>query len=63
MLKTKLQKNFFSKKLKKYYCNAYTTVIEHKKLSSNSLATQIFTKGGPLAFYQCQIIKHQLFIL
>ena len=49
--KNEITKKFFSKKMeKKYFCNAYTTIIEHKKLLSNSLATQVFTKGGPLAF-------------
>ena len=27
-----------------------TSIIEHKRLSKNNTATQIFTKGGPIAF-------------
>ena len=46
-----LTKKFFSKKLKKNYNSvAYTTIINHKKLSSNDTAIQIFTNKGPLAF-------------
>ena len=45
-----LSKKFFSKKIiKKYNSNAYTTIIKHSKLKNN-IATQIFTKKGPLAF-------------
>ena len=45
-----LTKKFFSKKIiKKYNSNAYTTIIKHSKLKNN-IATQIFTKKGPLAF-------------
>ena len=44
-------KKFFLKKFeKKYESTAYSTVIEHKVLSPNDIATQIFTKKGPLAF-------------
>jgi 2-octaprenyl-6-methoxyphenol hydroxylase len=47
----KLTKKFFYKKFKKNYNSyAYTSIIEHKKLSKNNTATQIFTKGGPIAF-------------
>jgi 2-octaprenyl-6-methoxyphenol hydroxylase len=43
-------KRYFSKKIiKKYNSIAYTTVIKHKKIPNN-IATQIFTKRGPLAF-------------
>lgn len=35
--------------IKKYYSNAYTTIITHKKIL-NDTAIQIFTKKGPLAF-------------
>lgn len=46
-----ITKKFFSKKLeKKYNSFAYTTVIKHKKISSNSTAIQIFTNNGPIAF-------------
>ena len=45
-----LAKKFFSKKIiKKYNSTAYTTIIEHSKIK-NDIATQIFTKKGPLAF-------------
>ena len=45
-----LTKKFFYKKiLKKYDSFAYTSVIAHKKIS-NTIARQIFTKKGPLAF-------------
>ncbi len=47
----KLTKKFFYKKFKKNYNSyAYTSIIEHKRLSKNNTATQIFTKGGPIAF-------------
>ena len=46
-----ITKKFFSKKFeKKYNSIAFTTIINHKKLSSNNTATQIFTKRGPIAF-------------
>ena len=47
--------NFFSKKyfnrkiIKKYNSYAYTTTIQHQKIKNN-IASQIFTKKGPLAF-------------
>jgi 2-octaprenyl-6-methoxyphenol hydroxylase len=42
--------NYFSKKIiKKYNSIAYTTTIRHKKILNN-IASQIFTKRGPLAF-------------
>ena len=45
-----LSKKFFIKKLNKNYNNlAYTTIIKHKKIENN-VATQIFTKHGPIAF-------------
>jgi 2-octaprenyl-6-methoxyphenol hydroxylase len=45
-----LSKKFFTKKIDKDYKNlAYTTVLEHKKIENN-IATQIFTKNGPIAF-------------
>ena len=45
-----LTKKFFYKKiLKKYNSFAYTSVIKHKKVA-NTVARQIFTKKGPLAF-------------
>ena len=43
-------KKYFSKKIEKVYnSSAYTTVINHEKIS-NQIAVQIFTKIGPLAF-------------
>ena len=45
-----ISKKYFSKKIIKNYNNlAYSTVIEHDKIN-NDVATQIFTKKGPLAF-------------
>ena len=45
-----LSKKFFTKKIDKDYDNlAYTTVLKHKKIVNN-IATQIFTKSGPIAF-------------
>ena len=41
---------YFSKKIiKKYNSFSYTTIIEHENIKNN-IATQIFTKKGPLAF-------------
>jgi len=45
-----ITQKYFNKKIeKKYNSLAYTTIIRHKKISNN-IATQIFTKNGPLAF-------------
>ena len=45
-----IAKKYFSKQIiKKYNSFAYTTIIEHKNIL-NDIATQIFTKDGPLAF-------------
>jgi len=45
-----ITKKYFSKKIIKNYNNlAYSTIIEHDKIN-NEIATQIFTKKGPLAF-------------
>ena len=45
-----LTKKFFSKKvIKKYNSFAYTAVVKHEKIINN-IATQIFTKRGPIAF-------------
>ena len=45
-----LTKKFFIKKIEKNYDNlAYTTILKHKKIVNN-IATQIFTKNGPIAF-------------
>ena len=45
-----LSKKFFMKKIDKNYDNlAYTTILKHEKIKNN-IATQIFTKNGPIAF-------------
>jgi len=45
-----LTKKFFMKKIDKNYDNlAYTTILKHKKIENN-IATQVFTKNGPIAF-------------
>ena len=45
-----ITKKYFNKQIiKKYNSYAYTTIIEHQKILNN-VATQIFTKKGPLAF-------------
>ena len=42
---------FFYKKIEKnYHGYAHITSFNHKKLSNNNIAIQIFTKKGPLAF-------------
>ena len=50
-LRNEITKKFFSKKFeKKYNSIAFTTIIDHKKLSFNNEATQTFTNDGPIAF-------------
>ena len=50
-IRNEITKKFFSKKFeKKYNSIAFTTIIDHKKLSFNNEATQIFTNDGPIAF-------------
>jgi len=45
-----LSKKYFSKKIDKNYNNlAYTTILKHKNIKNN-IASQIFTKNGPIAF-------------
>ena len=45
-----ITKKFFNKLItKKYNSFAHTTLIQHKKINNN-IATQIFTKRGPIAF-------------
>ena len=45
-----LSKKFFAKKIDKDYDNfAYTLILKHKKIENN-IATQVFTKNGPIAF-------------
>ena len=46
-----ISKRFFYKKISKNYDSfAYVTIFKHKKLLNNHVASQIFTKKGPLAF-------------
>ncbi len=50
-LNNKITKKFFYKKFNKNYDSyAYTTIIEHKKIFKNNVASQTFTKEGPFAF-------------
>ncbi len=50
-LNNSISKKFFNKKIKKDYNSfAYISILKHEKLSNNQIATQIFTKNGPLAF-------------
>ena len=45
-----LSKKYFTKRINKDYDNlAYTTILKHKEIKNN-VATQIFTKNGPIAF-------------
>ena len=45
-----ITKKHFNKKIKKKYNSfAYTSILEHERIS-NKVAIQIFTKNGPLAF-------------
>ncbi len=44
------RKFFFNKLEKKYDSYAYTTIINHKNISLNDIASQIFTNKGPIAF-------------
>ena len=45
-----LSNKFFTKKIEKNYDNfAYTTILKHKKIKNN-VATQVFTKSGPIAY-------------
>ena len=49
--KSLITKKFFYKNIKKNYKSfAYTAVINHKKITENNSAFQIFTKKGPFAF-------------
>ena len=46
-----ITKKFFSNKIEKNYNSfAYTTIINHKTISSNNTAYQNFTNKGPIAF-------------
>ena len=44
------KKFFYNKFSKNYNSYGYVTIIEHKKMKSNDIASQVFTKKGPLAF-------------
>ena len=45
-----LSKKYFTKKIKKNYNNiAYTTIVKHEKIINN-IASQVFTRDGPIAF-------------
>ncbi len=49
--KNQLTKKFFSNKIEKSYNSfAYTTTLNHKKVSENNIAYQNFTNKGPIAF-------------
>ena len=49
--KNQITKKFFSSKIEKNYNSyAYTTIINHKKVSENNTAYQNFTNKGPIAF-------------
>ena len=46
-----ISKKFFFRKIHKNYKSfAYVTTFKHKKVVNNKIASQIFTKNGPLAF-------------
>jgi len=46
-----ISKKFFFRKINKDYDSfAYVSIVKHEKLSHNHVASQIFTKQGPLAF-------------
>ena len=50
-IRNEITKKYFSKKFEKEYNSiAFTTIIDHIKLSSNNEAIQIFTNDGPIAF-------------
>ena len=51
--KNKISKKlFFNKITRDYKSTAFTTIINHKKCS-NKMASQVFTKFGPIAFLPC----------
>ncbi len=46
-----ISKKYFYKKIQKdYKSHAHTTIINHKNLLNNNIASQIFTNNGPIAF-------------
>ena len=53
-----ISKRFFNKKIeKKYNGFAYISIFEHARILNNNIASQIFTKNGPLAFLPISQIK------
>ena len=49
--KHQITKKFFSSNINKNYnSHAYTTIINHKKITNNNTAFQNFTNDGPIAF-------------
>ena len=44
------KKFFYRKIIKNYYSYAYVSTLKHEKILNNNIASQIFTKNGPLAF-------------
>ncbi len=53
-----ISKKFFNRKIEKNYNSfAHISVLEHKKISNNRTARQIFTKKGPLAFLPISATK------
>ena len=44
------KKFFYNKFSKNYHSYGHVTLVQHKKIASNNIATQIFTKKGPIAF-------------
>ena len=46
-----ITKNFFFRRIDKNYKSfAHITTFTHKRISNNNIASQVFTKNGPLAF-------------
>ena len=46
-----ISKKFFFRKIEKNYKSfAHITTFTHKRISNNNIASQVFTKNGPLAF-------------
>ena len=46
-----ISKKFFFRKIEKNYKSfAHITTFKHKRISNNNIASQVFTKNGPLAF-------------
>ena len=57
-LQNSISKKFFYKKINKNYNSfAHVTTFNHKKLSNNNVAYQVFTKKGPIAFLPISSIE------